>query len=112
MKLQTLRKVIHNPRWAFWLAFERMVINTKAPHYNEELYDFCTRYVNFYRNDQSGDRDSNGAWRWLAEFMRTNPKIIFDVGGFDGEYSLKILEANPRVELHVFEPDPVSFAKK
>jgi FkbM family methyltransferase len=109
MGLKGLKWGLRNPQGAFFLALQRWVCDRKKPYYNDALYEFCRRYVNYYRNDETGDREANGAWRWLREFMSTKPKVILDVGGFNGEYALKIVEASKDVQLHVFEPDPESF---
>jgi len=112
MKMSGLTRAVRNPQRTFLRVFGVLVMNYEKPHYNKALYDFCRKYVNFYNNDETGDRHTNGQWRWLAEYMRSKPRVIFDIGGFNGEYSRKILEADPGVELHVFEPDPQSFAEK
>jgi len=75
------------------------------------IYEVARDYTNFYQNDASGDRDANGQWKWIDDFMqmpRPSPAVIFDVGGFDGEYSNRILKSRPDTNLHIFEPNPKS----
>jgi len=38
-------------------------------------------------------------------------KVIFDIGANEGNYSKKIMELNPNVELFAFEPHPKTFKK-
>ena len=38
-------------------------------------------------------------------------KVIFDIGANEGNYSKKIMELNPNVELYAFEPHPKTFTK-
>lgn len=109
MKLKTLLNVARDPKHYFWYFFGIATMNYRDPKYRLELYEFCRKYVNFYRNDENGNRETNGMWRWLGKFMLTKPKVIFDVGGFGGEYSLKIIELDPFVNLHVFEPNKETF---
>lgn len=109
MKLKTLLNVVRRPSHYSWYFLGKMMINYQNPKYRHGLYEFCRRYVNFYRNDENGDRETNGMWRWLEKFMLTKPKTIFDIGGFNGEYSLKIINLDPSVELHVFEANKDTF---
>lgn len=109
MKLKTLLNIARRPNYYFWYFLGRITMNYQNPKYRSGLYEFCRKYVNFYRNDENGDRDTNGMWRWLEEFISTKPKTIFDVGGFNGEYSFKIINLNSSVNLHVFEPNKETF---
>jgi len=106
-------KYLFKPRFLFNYYLEKFFINWENPRYFEWLYNFSKKYGAFYQGDGNADRVTNGGWRWLEEFIKTKkPKIIFDVGGYDALYSLKILEIDPLVELHVFEPNPHSFKEK
>lgn len=39
-----------------------------------------------------------------------NDSVVFDVGGFQGEWSQTVLEIRPECCIHIFEPSAVSFA--
>jgi FkbM family methyltransferase len=111
MRIKGLFRAMREPQRTFWRIFSLAVMNYQHPRYNKTLYDFCRKYVNFYNNDETGDRETNGQWRWLAEYMQSKPKVIFDIGGFAGDYSERILKADPSADLHVFEPNPQTFTK-
>lgn len=95
------------------LVINRIFFNYNNPRYFPRWYRFAKKYVAFYQGDENGDRNTNGGWRWLDEYMsKKRPKVIFDVGGYDAEYALRILRIDPTVHLHVFEPNPETFVKK
>lgn len=104
--MKNLKKIkyLFQPKFLFTQAVNKFFFNYKNPKYYHSVYSFSKRYINFYQNDENGDRETNGMWRWLAEYMiEEKPNIIFDIGGYGGEYSLKILEHAPDVNLYVFE---------
>lgn len=63
----------------------------------------CLRYIFRIENDNDFEAATNGEHRLLQDllpFCRT----VFDVGACGGEWSDKVLEINPAVAVHCFEP--------
>lgn len=109
-KLKKLKYVFY-PKILFkYLVVNKIFFNRRNPHYFPRLYDFCKQYVLFYQGDGNANRDTNGGWRFLKNYIAiAKPKIIFDVGGHVGEYTLKINEFDPSVKIYAFEPNPDTF---
>lgn len=109
-KLKKLKYIFY-PKILFkYLVVNKIFFNRKNPHYFPRLYDFCKQYVLFYQGDGNANRDTNGGWRFLRNYISiAKPKIIFDVGGHVGEYTLKINELDPSITIYAFEPNPNTF---
>lgn len=93
-----------------WFILGKTLFNYKNPHYFKTLYIVAERYTAFYQGDNNHSRETNGGWRFLREYIeKQKPKIIFDVGGHDGTYALRINKQDPSVEIHCFEPVSKTF---
>lgn len=89
----------------------KLFLNKAKPFYSPFLYWFCRNYVDIYNGDGDQNRETNGGWKWLKKYIKTKPKIIFDVGVFDGGYAQKIYEYDPNVKVYAFEPNPKTFKR-
>lgn len=63
-----------------------------------------------YNGEQNTDMDTNGEAALLTALLVHNQTpCVFDVGANVGEYSKRILLANPNARIYAFEPDPESY---
>ncbi|MEQ8424555.1 MAG: hypothetical protein RIA63_07580, partial [Cyclobacteriaceae bacterium] len=65
----------------------------------------------FYRlyENRNHDIHSNGEEYLLRQLGKTNPKIIFDVGGNVGEYAALAAKYSPNAKIYSFEPVSKTF---
>jgi len=90
----------------------KLFLSRATPKYFPFLYWFCKSYVALYQGDGDANRETNGGWKFLEDYIETkHPKLIFDVGAYDGEYLHKIHEFDSNIEIYAFEPNPESFKK-
>ena len=76
---------------------------------NKILYLFSLRGIGIM-NYENGKL--SGEYYFLRKILKNkNIKTIFDVGANIGDYSKKIMELNPNIELYSFEPHPETFKK-
>lgn len=62
--------------------------------------------LNFHTLESSGETGFlDACMRWMKV------PVVFDVGANVGDYTLEILERNPRAHVFAFEPHPKNFAK-
>ena len=73
------------------------------PAENALLYRLCKRYVDRYRGDNNTDIETNGELRFLTSIVPRAGTIV-DVGANVGEWARLVLDLNPAVRLHCFEP--------
>lgn len=77
--------------------------------FNKILYHLSLNglgILNFQNSKISGENI------FLKKYLKDKTvKTIFDIGANKGNYSKKIMELNPNVELYAFEPHPKTFKK-
>ncbi len=77
------------------------------------LHRLCRRYVDFCNGDNQGEMEINGELRLIRRQM---PQVhtVFDIGANCGDWTLQVLNINPDVHIHCFEPCQTTFetAKK
>jgi len=57
-----------------------------------------------------GEHETNLLIMWKKKVAEQTSGVILDLGGYSGVYGLLAAVANPRVEVYIFEPDPVNIA--
>lgn len=108
-KLSKLKSVF-KPRILTNYLLNKIFFNFKHPRYFPRVYKFAKRYVNFYQGDGNSDRATNGGWKFLESYIRNaHPKLVFDVGAFEGDYTLRMNDNDHSLIIHAFEPNPNSF---
>jgi FkbM family methyltransferase len=76
------------------------------------LYRLCKRYVDDYNGDNNCDMYANGELHFARSILREKvDAVAFDVGANRGEWSAAILEINPSIQVHCFEPCGSAFRK-
>ena len=77
--------------------------------YRPVLLRLCSGYADWYRGENWVNMKWNGERKFVADYV---PKcqVVFDVGAHAGEWAETALQANPRVQVHCFEPDAESCA--
>ena len=87
----------------------RVFFNT-VPSFNQDIYDFCVRYVDRFNGDNDSNPESNGEYFFLATHV---PKlgVIFDVGANIGDWAKFVLDISPRSTIHCFEPSKTTFSE-
>ena len=83
-----------------------LVVRPLSPN---ALVSLCQRVVDRSSGSNNGDMKTNGELT-LLRHIAPRVKTIFDVGTNIGEWAASVLEINPGVNLHCFEPDPTTFA--
>lgn len=82
------------------------------PKYNDNLYQFCARYVDRFNGDNNSDPEGNGEYFFLRNALsKVEEGVIFDVGANVGNWAAFALTVNPRLNLHCFEPGRATYAK-
>jgi FkbM family methyltransferase len=78
------------------------------PPYNNLIYSICQRYVDRYHNRTDSRMERNGEIYFLQKIA---PQLTrdFDVGANVGKWTTHILQFNPDVEVHCFEPSKITF---
>lgn len=74
------------------------------------LYRLCLRIVDRVDGAGNSNLHTNGESALLKRNLR-NGDVVFDVGANIGEWAHACLAANPRVDLHCFEPSRFTFHK-
>lgn len=82
----------------------------KVPTNLERLYRMCRHYVDRHEGEVNGDMDSNGEM-WVAGRVCLGAKVVFDVGANHGDWSKRVLDINPKLKLHSFEPSAYTFGQ-
>jgi FkbM family methyltransferase len=62
-------------------------------------------------NNKINDGNINGEYWYLKNLNHSKIKVVFDVGANVGNWSKKILEYNPGVDIHAFEPVSETYEK-
>lgn len=76
-----------------------------VPRYNGSLYEFCARYVDRFNGDNNSDLENNGELVFLrSELADLEGGVVFDVGANVGDWASIVLDINPKLEIHCFEP--------
>lgn len=88
----------------------RFVMEVAPQSFRDRAYAYAKRYVNRCEGNNDPDITTNGELRFLRTVV-LQCKVIFDVGANVGEWANLVLEANPLVQLHCFEPSKSTFAK-
>jgi len=83
---------------------KRSLFNYEHPRYSTFIYHIARQYVDYYRGDHNSNMTTNGELRFLRDVLRNN-MVVFDVGANVGEYSARIRQLYPQIEIHCFEPD-------
>lgn len=73
-------------------------------------YRYCKRYVDSSEGNNNESIAANGELEVIRRFI-PHSKVVFDVGAHIGEWAKLVLEINPEVELHCFEPSLSTFEK-
>jgi FkbM family methyltransferase len=88
---------------AMWLARTPMRRLLKWMHHKLD------RYMDLATNWNNGDEATNGEV-FLIQSLAPRLQIVFDIGANVGHWSERLLAANPRCQVHCFEPAPTTFA--
>ncbi len=80
----------------------------KIPTDLHSVYRICKNYVDRHEGELNADMDTNGEM-WLAKQVCATAKRVFDVGANRGQWSSRVLDINPSLELHAFEPSASTF---
>jgi FkbM family methyltransferase len=81
--------------------FLRQTINAvPTPDWIQRLARF---YVHTKAGENCGDMRINGELHFLNQ-AAPSCRVLFDVGAYDGDWTLSALKANPAAEIHCFEP--------
>jgi 2-O-methyltransferase len=48
---------------------------------------------------------------WIGEYLHANPKVILDIGAFNGEDALAFKRHYPYADVYAFEADPRNFSR-
>ena len=72
---------------------------------------FCTIYLDAHFGDTDANMDLNGEAEFLKNTIPPNDSdyIVFDVGANAGEWANRVLEINPNIKIHCFEPTDTIF---
>lgn len=74
------------------------------------IYRFCRRYVDHYNGDNNDDMHKNGELRWIREVI-PQCAIVIDVGANIGDWTDLVLNTNPLLKVHCFEPCTATFQR-
>lgn len=66
------------------------------------LSDFCRLLVAFHEN-QNYQSQANGEEWLLSRLVDFDPKVVFDVGANEGDWSVLVRQILPAADLHAFE---------
>lgn len=92
-------------------AASTLLFNYKHPRYSYPLYFFAKTYQKFYENYENCDMETNGEYFFIDHVLKElDPKVMFDIGANEGDYSQLLVERFPKAELHCFEPDQRAFS--
>jgi FkbM family methyltransferase len=81
------------------------------PPFNFSLYEFCVRYVDRFNGDNNSNSEENGEYFFLRnELSKLGDGVVFDVGANVGKWASAVLNINPKVNLHCFEPCKTTYA--
>ena len=73
-----------------------------------KLFTLAKKYIRIYEN-RNNDHNTNGELRIIRILAKHNPKVIFDVGANDGDWSILAENSFPNATIHSFEPMPPIF---
>lgn len=77
--------------------------------FDQDTVNRCELYLRQAYNDGIGDPARNGEWA-LIDACAPSWRTVMDVGACVGDWSLRVLAANPAAEVHCFEPFPPNVA--
>lgn len=72
------------------------------------LYRLCLRIIDRVNGENNSNLHTNGESAFLKRSLRDGD-VVFDIGAHIGEWARACLSANPRVDLHCFEPSRFTF---
>jgi FkbM family methyltransferase len=88
----------------------RFVMEVAPRSFRDRAYGYAKRYVDHCEGNNNPDIKTNGELRFLRTTI-AQCKVVFDVGANVGEWANLVLQINPAVQLHCFEPSKSTFAK-
>lgn len=74
------------------------------------LFSFSRSLLNALNNKINDPNLSGENW-FLQNLNHSAIKLVFDVGANVGNWSKKMIEVNPKAQIHAFEPVPATFEK-
>jgi len=74
----------------------------------ELRYEICRHHANKEFAENRSDFTTNGEL-WLLKTILPELKTVFDVGSHVGKWASQLLQLNPRIDLHCFEPSKNTF---
>ena len=74
----------------------------------ELRYEICRHHINKEFAENRSDFTTNGEL-WLLKTILPELKTVFDVGSHVGKWASQLLQLNPRINLHCFEPSKDTF---
>jgi FkbM family methyltransferase len=74
----------------------------------ELRYEICRHHANKEFAENRSDFNTNGEL-WLLKTILPELKTVFDVGSHVGNWASQVLQLNPRIDLHCFEPCKKTF---
>lgn len=88
----------------------RILMKISPQSFRDRGYAYAKRYVDHCEGNNNPDIRTNGELRFLRTVI-PQCQVAFDVGANVGEWANLVLQANPLVHLHCFEPSKSTFAK-
>jgi FkbM family methyltransferase len=88
--------------------YRRLFARVHFARINRFLYELSLRGLGVL--NYKSDRDSGEAAFLERHFRRSGGGVVIDVGANRGEYAQRLREINHDVEIHCFEPHPLTFA--
>ncbi|MBK8024282.1 MAG: FkbM family methyltransferase [Chloroflexi bacterium] len=77
--------------------------------------DFLRRvaeiYTLYYYGSFGWEMEANGELNFMRYFSSNVGAVVFDVGANIGKWSTQVLNINPNLHIHAFEPTPRTFVK-
>ena len=74
----------------------------------ELRYEICRHHANKEFAENRSDFNTNGEL-WLLKTIFPELKTVFDVGSHVGNWASQVLQLNPSIHLHCFEPSKKTF---
>ncbi|MBI4525309.1 MAG: FkbM family methyltransferase [Deltaproteobacteria bacterium] len=88
----------------------RAVLEALPQAFRNQIYRYAKGYIQYHDGINNPDISTNGEFRFLRATVG-DCKVVFDVGANVGEWARLVLELNPKVRLHCFEPSRATFDK-
>lgn len=74
------------------------------------LVEVCRSFIDANEGQNNFEFQTNGERFLLEKFLTDRmPHVVFDVGAHRGDWAALVLDINPSIELHCFEPGSAAF---